>query len=71
MPKYDVQIREVHYVTVRVTAGSPALAKEAAHTMMEAGLDELDVEYSHTMEEHEWGAVMVPEKKSETGEGDV
>jgi len=54
MAMYSVGIPEVHYVYVEVEADSEGEAKEVAVRMIEEGLDDLDPEYSHTLDVSEW-----------------
>lgn len=53
MPKYHVNVPEVHYQTVEVEADSP---EEAAKLVKDGDGDYLDgaLEYSHTLEDCVW-----------------
>jgi len=53
MPKYHVNVPEVHYQTVEVHASSP---EEAAQLVKDGDGDYLDgaLEYSHTLEDCAW-----------------
>jgi len=52
--EYVVGIPEVHYVYVTVEADSKEQAKKAANQAIEQGVDDLDPEYSHTLETDKW-----------------
>lgn len=54
MSMYSVSIPEVHYIYVDVEANSEEDAKKAAVEMMAEGVDDLDPEYSHTLDVSEW-----------------
>jgi hypothetical protein len=54
MATYSIGIPEVHYVHVEVDADSEAEAKEVAVKMIAEGLDDLNPEYSHTLDVSEW-----------------
>ena len=54
MPKYDVEIREVHVVTVTVDVENEKDAREAANKLLADGMGELDMEYSHTLPMWVW-----------------
>lgn len=51
--KYNVQIYEVHTISVDVEADSEDDAKSKAMDKLESS-DTLDIEYSHTLEQDEW-----------------
>lgn len=59
MPKYHVGIREVHVVTVSVEAKSEEEALKKAGSILEEGLDEIDQEYSHTLDPDTWSVERV------------
>lgn len=57
MPKYIVQIQEVHYIPVEVEADSPAEAKKLVNEMLANEDDKINFDglvYSHTMEMGSW-----------------
>lgn len=62
MPKYDVFVREVQIVTVRVEADSE---QEAINKVDTDGYDtEGGTEFSHTLDTEFWTAEKVEEKKN-------
>ena len=54
MPKFHVGIREVHVVTVEVDAKDESEALRKAGRTLEEGVDEIDSEYSHTLDPDVW-----------------
>lgn len=56
MAQYEVEIKEVHSVTITVSAGSPEEALELAQEAIEEGLDEEPV-YDYTLDPEDWTVV--------------
>ncbi len=59
MPKFIVQIPEVHKLTITVEAPNPHMAKLKANEILEGTVDIDQIEvanpiYSHTLEMEEW-----------------
>ena len=56
MPRYIVRIPEVHVNKVEVEAESFTEALDKAEDLLAEGLDDLNLEYSHTLEIWDWTA---------------
>ncbi|HUT58513.1 MAG TPA: hypothetical protein VNA25_11770 [Phycisphaerae bacterium] len=54
MSKFHVQIREVHVNHVEVEAETEEEAKDIAEKMLARGVDDLSLEYSHTLSKDHW-----------------
>lgn len=62
MPKFEVEIREVHVITVPVEAADENEARDKVNAMLENDDDlteEHTLVYSHTMEPWEWPARII------------
>ena len=67
MPEYNVQIREIHVVTVTVMTENEEEARAAATALYGAALGELEATFSHLQDSKEWGVTkleleVVPEE---------
>lgn len=54
MPRYHMGVREIHVVTVEVEAANKEEALEKAGRRLEKGVDEIDREYSDTLDPDTW-----------------
>ena len=55
MKRYQIDIPEVHYLTMELDANSEKEAREQANAAVSAGLLEgYNIEYSHTSDPSEW-----------------
>jgi hypothetical protein len=63
MPKFEVEIREVHVITVPVEAADENEARDKVSAMLEddvhALIEEHTLVYSHTMEPWDWPARII------------
>lgn len=60
MPKFEVEIREVHVITVPVEAADENEARDKVSAMLEDDLiEEHTLVYSHTMEPWDWPARII------------
>lgn len=65
MPKFEVDIREVHVITVPVEAADEEDARDKVEAMLENDddlIEEHALVYSHTMEPYEWPVLCVGEE---------
>ena len=54
MTKFNVIVKEVHTRTITVKADSKEEAIEKANNIIEEGEDDINLEYSHTLDTDEW-----------------
>lgn len=65
MPKFEVDIKEVHVITVPVEAADEEDARDKVEAMLENDddlIEEHTLVYSHTMEPYEWPVRQVPDE---------